>query len=82
MASPWPASRDFVEAIQNPKICFSNAELRSLGPALDKWGMPVVTSGQFAYVFKLNNPNGGRAQAIRCFRGLVGDREKRYEKIN
>lgn len=82
MASQWPASRDFVEAIQNPKFCFSNPELRSLTPALDKFGMPVVTSGQFAYVFKLNNPNGGKAQAIRCFRGLVGDREKRYEKIN
>src|SRR4051812_29756681 len=82
MAPQWPASRDFVEAIQNPSHCFSGSELRTLTPALDRLGMPVVTSGQFAYVFKLNNPSGGKAQAVRCFRGFMGDRELRYERIN
>ena len=72
----WPASRDFQEAIQNPSYCFTDAELRCLVPALDKLGMPVVTSGQFAYVFKLNDVSGMGTQAIRCFRGFLGDRQQ------
>jgi hypothetical protein len=80
--SQWPRSSDFVESIQNPLICFSEPALRCLVPALDKFGMPVVTSGQFAYVFKLNDPKGGKAQAVRCFRGFSADREQRYKAIN
>lgn len=78
----WPASRDFQEAIQNPSYCFTDAELRCLVPALDKLGMPVVTSGQFAYVFKLNDVSGMGTQAIRCFRGFLGDRQQRYQAID
>jgi hypothetical protein len=44
--------------------------------------MPVVTSGQFAYVFKLNDVSGMGTQAIRCFRGFLGDRQQRYQAID
>jgi hypothetical protein len=44
--------------------------------------MPMVTSGQFAYVFKLNDVSGMGAQAIRCFRGFLGDRQQRYQAID
>jgi len=80
-AAPWPASRDFVEAIQNPALAFVDPELKALTPAIDRLGMPLVASGQFAYVFKLNSANGG-AQAVRCFRGFLGDREQRYQAID
>src|SRR5215469_1265107 len=78
----WPAARDFQEAIQNPSYCFIDAELRCLVPALNRLGMPVVTSGQFAYVFKLNDVSGMGTQAIRCFRGFLGDRQQRYQAID
>jgi serine/threonine protein kinase len=78
----WPAGRDFQEAIQNPSYCFTDAELRCLLPASDKLGMPLVTSGQFAYVFKLDDVSGMGAQAIRCFRGFLGDRQQRYQAID
>jgi|SRR5579871_4873971 len=78
----WPASRDFVEAIQNPAIAFIDPELKVTIPAVDRLGMPLVTAGQFAYVFKLNYANGAGAQAVRCFRGDVGDREQRYKAID
>ena len=81
-SSQWPSSRDYVEAIQNPTLCFQEPDLRAGTPAVDRLGMPFVTSGQFAYVFKLNSANGGAAQAVRCFRGAVGDREQRYRQIN
>jgi hypothetical protein len=77
----WPSSRDYVEAVQNPAFAFQDPDLKASMPAIDRLGMPFVTSGQFAYVFKLNTANG-RAQAVRCFRGSVGDREDRYQKID
>lgn len=81
-ATPWPTSRDFVEAIQNPAISFADLELKATAPATDRFGMPLVTSGQFAYVFKLKDTNGAGAQAVRCFRGFLGDREQRYQAID
>jgi serine/threonine protein kinase len=78
----WPSARHFAEAIQCPKICFSNRYLQQTLPAFDRLGMPLVTSGQFAYVFKLNSPNTNESFAVRCFRGYLGDREERYKAIS
>ncbi len=77
----WPSSREYVEAIQNPALSFQDPDLKLSTPAVDRLGMPFVTSGQFAYVFKMNS-GIGKAQAVRCFRGGVGDREDRYRRIN
>ena len=77
----WPSSREYVEAIQNPALSFQDPDLKLSTPAVDRLGMPFVTSGQFAYVFKMNS-GSGKAQAVRCFRGGVGDREDRYRRIN
>ena len=55
----WPSARYFTEAIQCPVICFAHPALRSTLPAVDRLGMPLVTSGQFAYVYKLKSTNGG-----------------------
>jgi hypothetical protein len=54
----WPSARHFTEAIQCPSICFSAPVLRRTLPAVDRLGMPLVTSGQFAYVYKLNSEDG------------------------
>jgi hypothetical protein len=43
--------------------------------------MPIVTSGQFAYVYKLKSMNGNGDFAVRCFRGYLGDRDQRYRAI-
>lgn len=48
-------------------------------PAVDRLGMPLVTSGQFAYVYKLKSASGN--VAVRCFRGYLRDRDERYEAI-
>lgn len=77
----WPSARHYAEAIQCPGICFSNPHLRDTLPAVDRLGMPLVTSGQFAYVYKLKPSNGG-AFAVRCFRSRMGDREQRYQLID
>ncbi|HEY0407071.1 MAG TPA: Ada metal-binding domain-containing protein [Pyrinomonadaceae bacterium] len=77
----WPSARQFAEAIQCPGLCFINPHLRDTLPAVDRLGMPLVTSGQFAYVYKLK-PSSGGAFAVRCFRGHLGDRERRYQLID
>jgi hypothetical protein len=78
----WPTAHDFAEAVQCPSICFAAASLQRMLPAVDRLGMPLVTSGQFAYVFKLNPEFGGESLAVRCFRGFLGDREERYSAID
>jgi hypothetical protein len=86
MSSPnpkfWPSARHFSEAMQCPGVCFSNPLLRGTLPAVDRLGMPLVTSGQFAYVYKLRPGSGSHVFAVRCFRGYLGDREPRYRAIN
>ena len=77
----WPSARYFTEAIQCPSICFAHPHLRTTLPAVDRLGMPLVTSGQFAYVYKLKAMNGGGDFAVRCFRGYLGDRDQRYRAI-
>ena len=77
----WPSARHFTEAIQCPSICFAHPHLRDTLPAVDRLGMPLVTSGQFAYVYKLKSRNGNGDFAVRCFRGYLGDRDQRYRAI-
>lgn len=77
----WPSARYFTEAIQCPSICFAHPHLRGTLPAVDRLGMPLVTSGQFAYVYKLKSSNGSGDFAVRCFRGYLGDRDQRYRAI-
>lgn len=77
----WPSARHFTEAIQCPSVCFAHPLLRNTLPALDRLGMPLVTSGQFAYVYKLKSMNGNGDFAVRCFRGYLGDRDQRYRAI-
>jgi hypothetical protein len=77
----WPSARHFTEVIQCPAVCFAHTALRRTLPAVDRLGMPIVTSGQFAYVYKLKSMNGDGDFAVRCFRGYLGDRDQRYRAI-
>ena len=77
----WPSARHFTEVIQCPSVCFGHPSLRQTLPAVDRLGMPIVTSGQFAYVYKLKSMNGAGDFAVRCFRGYLGDRDQRYRAL-
>jgi len=81
MPQNWPSARQFTEAIQCPAVCFSSYELKNTLPAIDRLGMPLVTSGQFAFVYKLNSIHSQNSYAVRCFRGYLGDRDQRYRAI-
>jgi hypothetical protein len=81
-AEVWPSPREFWEAIQAPQVCFTDPALRASTPAVDRLGLPLVASGGFASVFKLNTANGAGSKAIRCFRGSLGDKEDRYRELS
>lgn len=77
---PWPAAHDWSAAIQNPHIAFGDSFLKGAVPAVDRLGMPWVSSGNYAYVFKL--VNGSTSRAVRCFGRYIGDRQQRYEAVS
>jgi hypothetical protein len=56
--------------------------LQRCQPAQDRFGLPLVASGNFAYAFKLRDPSSQRAVAVRCFRAMIPDRDQRYELID
>ncbi len=76
----WPSPQDYREAIQNPSTCLSDEELRKGELLLDKLGLPVVQSGQYASVFKLTS--GQQSWAVRCFLHNFADRAERYRYIS
>jgi hypothetical protein len=79
----WPTARNYAEAVQCPAVCFEEPSLKRMIPAVDRLGMPLVTSGQFAYVFKLNpEAASDDSLAVRCFRGYLGDRAERYSALD
>ncbi len=76
----WPIMTDYQEAIQSPKICFADNELRDGQLDLDNLGLPRPISGNFACVYGLTYQTS--KWAIRCFLKNTPDQEKRYQHIN
>jgi hypothetical protein len=79
---PWPQPTDYNEAIQNPRGCFRDAELRAAQPVLNPLGLPLPHSGSFADVYQLRCPTTQRAWAVKCFTREVPGLEQRYAAIS
>jgi hypothetical protein len=77
---PWPTPQDYNEAVQNPRFAFIDADLRGGQPELTPLGLPRPISGNFAYVYKIQN--GGQRWAARCFAKEVSDHQRRYAAIS
>jgi hypothetical protein len=77
---PWPTSTDYNEAIQNPQVCFADADLRQ-GEAAGVMGLPTPFSGNFADVYKMVCPDG-RSWAVKCFTRPVEGLHARYQAIS
>jgi hypothetical protein len=77
----WPLPQDYNEAIQNPRTSFSDAELRGGGPILNDLGIPIPCSGNFADVYEVRSPSGGR-WAVKCFTREVPGLRERYAAIS
>ncbi len=76
----WPTPQDYNEAIQNPKLCFHDADLKQGTIECNALGLPKSASGAFASVFKLTTSDG--PWAIRCFLRFRPEQSERYQKIS
>lgn len=76
----WPSPQDYHESIQNPYICFNVRELQLGQTEVDNLGMPRVSSGAFASVYRVKSGEGDRA--VRCFLHPIRDQEFRYKVLS
>jgi hypothetical protein len=75
-----PLGSEYVEALQNPRLALSDAELQNGRVETDRLGLPKPRSGNFAVVFKVTC--GSKKYALRCFLKESADRQERYSIIS
>ena len=75
----YPLISEYVEAI---KLAEDNLEqLSFLRPVLDDEGIPVMSSGNFAVVFKMKDERNGKLHALKCFIKDQEGRDEAYKQI-
>jgi len=75
----YPLISEYIEAIKAAEENFE--ELKNLRPVLDEDGVPVMTSGNFAVVFKMKNEQTGKLHAVKCFLKEQEGRAEAYRMI-
>lgn len=75
----YPLISEYKEAIMAAEDNFK--EMSSLRPVLDEYGNPVMSSGNFAVVFKMRDMNDGKPYAVKCFIKDQEGRDESYRKI-
>ena len=75
----YPLISEYIEAIKAAKENFD--ELKNLRPVLDEDGEPVMTSGNFAVVFKMKDEQTGKLHAVKCFLKEQEGRAEAYRMI-
>ena len=76
----WPLSQEYNEAVQYPADNFADPDLRRGEAVTNALGIPVPRSGNFADVYQVRGPDGGR-WAVKCFTRSVPDLRERYQEI-
>lgn len=76
----WPTPQDYNEAIQVPRFCFADAELKQCRIELNAIGLPKSASGTFASVYKATS--GSTSWAVRCFLSNRPEQGSRYQQIS
>ena len=74
----YPLISEYISAIKDAEDNF--ATLTNLRPVLDLSGNPVMSSGNFAVVFKMTD--GKKNYALKCFTRDVDGRAEAYKKIS
>lgn len=75
----YPLISEYIEAIRFAEDNFD--KLSNLRPVLDGNGIPVMSSGNFAVVFKMQDIETGKMYAVKCFTREQEEREERYREI-
>lgn len=75
----FPLISEYIESIRFAEENFD--KLKALRPALDDSGNPIMSSGNYAVVFKMQDSSTGELFAIKCFTKEEPQREENYIKI-
>ena len=75
----YPLISEYIEAVNSAEDNFE--ELSYLRPVLDDDGLPVMTSGNFAVVFKMKDEQSGKFYAVKCFTKKQEGRTEAYREI-
>ena len=75
----YPLISEYVEAIKAAEDNFD--QLKHLCPVLGEDGEPVMTSGNFAVVFKMKDEQTGKLHAVKCFLKEQEGRAEAYRQI-
>ena len=76
----YPLISEYIEAIKSADDNFE--ELSYLRPVLGDDGLPVMTGGNFAEVFKMMDVRTGKLYAIKCFTKEQNGRAEAYKQIS
>ena len=75
----YPLISEYIEAIKNAEDNFN--ELTNLRPVYDEAGEIVMSSGNFAVVFKMKDESSGKLYAVKCFLKDQEGRDIAYQQI-
>lgn len=75
----YPLISEYIDAIRSAEDNFD--KLNNLRPVLDDNGNPIMSSGNFAVVFKMKDVNTGKLYAVKCFTREQEHRNENYQKI-
>ena len=75
----YPLISEYVEAVKSAEDNLN--ELAYLRPVLDGDGNPVMSSGNFAVVFKIRSERDGSLYALKCFTKDQPGRDESYKLI-
>ena len=75
----YPLISEYIESIKLAEDNFD--ELSYLRPVLDADGQPVMSSGNFAVVFKMKDERNGKLYAVKCFMKEQEGRAESYKLI-
>lgn len=75
----YPLISEYIDSIKSAEDNFDR--LKNLRPVLDNTGNPVMSSGNYAVVFKMQDTETGEYYAIKCFIKDEPNREDNYLKI-
>ena len=75
----YPLISEYIEAIRSAEDNFD--QYNALRPVLDDKGNPVMSSGNFAVVFKMRDEQTKRLYAVKCFTRDQEGRHENYRKI-
>ena len=75
----YPLISEYIESIKHSEDNFN--ELTNLRPVYDEAGEIVMSSGNFAVVFKMKDESSGKLYAVKCFLKEQEGRDIAYQQI-